>query len=197
MALFFGLQSLQAYSVFGWFAEVYRDAGFSAGDAGLLLGVITGTSIPLSFVVPTLAARAHEPDAPGVRGDGLLPGRVRRADPRPALAGRAVGGAGRHRHLHVPADPHPDRPARTYAGGHRRALSGFTQAAGYLLAGIGPFGVGVLHDATGGWTVPLLALVAICVPAAGRRAGARAAGVRRGRAGHARLTAHGMASLRT
>ena len=32
MALFFGLQSLQAYSIFGWFAEVYRDAGFSAHD---------------------------------------------------------------------------------------------------------------------------------------------------------------------
>ena len=36
------------------------------------------------------------------------------------------------------------------------ALSGFTQSMGYLLAAIGPFGVGVLHDATGGWTVPLL-----------------------------------------
>ncbi len=57
MALFFGLQSLQAYSIFGWFAEVYRDAGFSAHTAGLLLGVITGISIPLSFVIPTLAAR--------------------------------------------------------------------------------------------------------------------------------------------
>ena len=32
MAVFFGLQSLQAYSVFGWFAELYRDAGFSAHD---------------------------------------------------------------------------------------------------------------------------------------------------------------------
>ena len=38
MALFFGLQSLQAYSIFGWFAELYRDAGFSAHTAGLLLG---------------------------------------------------------------------------------------------------------------------------------------------------------------
>ena len=53
MALFFGLQSLQAYSIFGWFAELYRDAGFSAHTAGLLLGVITGVSIPLSFVIPS------------------------------------------------------------------------------------------------------------------------------------------------
>ena len=35
MALFFGLQSVQAYSIFGWFAEVYRDAGFDPHTAGL------------------------------------------------------------------------------------------------------------------------------------------------------------------
>ena len=30
MALFFGIQSLQAYAVFGWLPQIYRDAGFSA-----------------------------------------------------------------------------------------------------------------------------------------------------------------------
>ena len=57
MALFFGLQSLQAYSVFGWFAQVCRDAGFSPGAAGLLLGVIAAMSIPLSFWLPAASAR--------------------------------------------------------------------------------------------------------------------------------------------
>ena len=38
MALFFGLQSLQAYSIFGWFAQLWRDAGYSAEQAGLLVG---------------------------------------------------------------------------------------------------------------------------------------------------------------
>ena len=32
------------------------------------------------------------------------------------------------------------------------ALSGFTQSLGYLMAVVGPFAVGALHDATGGWT---------------------------------------------
>src|SRR4051795_3582787 len=58
MALFFGLQSLQAYSIFGWFAQLYRDAGFSAHTAGLLLGVNTGVSIPLSFLIPALVVRS-------------------------------------------------------------------------------------------------------------------------------------------
>ena len=41
---------------------------------------------------------------------------------------------------------------------------GSTQAVGYLLAAVGPFGMGVLHDASGGWTVPLLVLLALAVP---------------------------------
>ncbi|MCD9153565.1 hypothetical protein [Aeromicrobium duanguangcaii] len=34
------------------------------------------------------------------------------------------------------------------------------QDLGYLVAGLGPFGVGALHDATGSWTAPLVALIA-------------------------------------
>src|ERR1700754_4301400 len=52
-------------------------------------------------------------------------------------------------------------------------LSGMAQSVGYLLAAAGPFAVGVLHDMTGGWTVPLLALLLALVPqgAAGVLAG--------------------------
>jgi len=39
--------------------------------------------------------------------------------------------------------------ARTPEG--TAALSGFTQSVGYVIAAIGPFGVGVLYDLTGGW----------------------------------------------
>jgi CP family cyanate transporter-like MFS transporter len=33
-----------------------------------------------------------------------------------------------------------------------------------LIAVIGPFAVGALHDSSDGWTVPLLVLLALCVP---------------------------------
>ena len=52
--------------------------------------------------------------------------------------------------------------AHTSAG--TAALSGFTQSTGYLIAGIGPFAVGVLHDGSGGWTVPLVVLLVLVVP---------------------------------
>ena len=53
---------------------------------------------------------------------------------------------------------------RTRTAGATAALSGWTQSTGYLMAAIGPFGVGVLHEATDGWTVPLLVLIALSVP---------------------------------
>jgi CP family cyanate transporter-like MFS transporter len=43
------------------------------------------------------------------------------------------------------------------------ALSTLAQSSGYLLATVGPFGMGLLHSATGGWTLPLALLLAIAV----------------------------------
>ncbi|MFD0784327.1 MFS transporter, partial [Micromonospora azadirachtae] len=46
------------------------------------------------------------------------------------------------------------------------ALSAFAQSAGYLIAALGPFLVGVLYEQTGGWTAPIvLLLVALAVQA--------------------------------
>src|SRR5690606_41526094 len=42
-------------------------------------------------------------------------------------------------------------------------LSGMAQSAGYLLAAGGPLGLGLAHDLTGAWLVPLLLLVAAAV----------------------------------
>jgi CP family cyanate transporter-like MFS transporter len=163
MAALFGLQSLQAYAIFGWFAQVYRDAGFSAGTAGLLLGVVTGVSIPLSFWLPTLAARLHDQTVLicalvacyplGYLGLILAP----------------VGGAWLWAVvIGVGTSVFPvvltliGLRSRTSAG--TAALSGFTQSVGYLIAAVGPFGVGLLYGLTGGWTVPLSALILLTVP---------------------------------
>lgn len=163
MAGFFGLQSLQAYSIFGWFAQVYRDAGFSASTAGLLLGVITAISIPLSFWVPSIVARLHNQSwlilalvacyPIGYLGLIFAP-----------VAGAWVWAVA----VGIGASVFPlvltliGLRARTSAG--TAALSGFTQSVGYLIAAIGPFGMGLLYDVTGGWTVPLSVLLVLVVP---------------------------------
>jgi CP family cyanate transporter-like MFS transporter len=43
------------------------------------------------------------------------------------------------------------------------ALSLMTQALGYFIAMLGPLAFGLVHDLSGGWTVPLLFLMAVAV----------------------------------
>jgi CP family cyanate transporter-like MFS transporter len=50
-------------------------------------------------------------------------------------------------------------PSATDAG----RLSGMAQSVGYLLAAAGPWGAGVLFAATGSWTYPLLAVIAVAI----------------------------------
>jgi CP family cyanate transporter-like MFS transporter len=163
MAFFFGLQSLQAYSIFGWFAEIFRDAGFSATTAGVLLGVITAMSIPLSFWLPALAARMQNQKVLIVALIACYPigylGIILAPVAGAWLWAVAVGTATAVFPVVLTLI---GLRARTSEG--TAALSGFTQSVGYLFAGVGPFGMGLLFQLTGGWTVPLLALLALTVP---------------------------------
>lgn len=163
MALFFGLQSLQAYSVYGWFGVVFRDAGFSPTTAGLLLGVIGALSIPLSLMIPWLAARTDD-QRPMVWAlmacyplgyGGLVLAPVAGAWLWATLIGIGLS-------IFPLALVLIGLRARTPDG--TAALSGWTQAVGYLIAAVGPFGLGIVHDLSGGWTVPLLALLVLSVP---------------------------------
>jgi CP family cyanate transporter-like MFS transporter len=163
MAGFFGFQSLQAYAIFGWFAQLWRDSGYSATVAGVLAGVVAGTSIPLSLWLPNLLARTGDPRRVlfsvlacypvGYVGLILAPHDL-------AVLWAVVVGAG------TTAFPLVltliGLRARTPEG--TAALSAFTQSSGYLLAAVGPFAVGVVHGATGGWTLPLALLLVLALP---------------------------------
>ncbi|MGI8701081.1 MAG: CynX/NimT family MFS transporter [Nocardioidaceae bacterium] len=163
MALFFGLQSIQAYAVFGWLPQIFRDAGFSAATAGLLLGITTATSIPISLVLPGLAARGrHLPLViVGLCSAYLLGylGLILDARGAPWLWALLIGIGGGIFPLALTLI---SLRARTSDG--TAALSGFAQSLGYLLAGGGPLMMGVLYGATGGWTVPLVVLIVLLFP---------------------------------
>lgn len=165
MAAFFGTQSLQAYAVFGWLAQIYRDAGFSAATAGLLLGVAAATSIPISFVLPRIAVRIAN-QAPLILGlcasyvvgyTGLIFWPEQGAWLWALTIGIGTG-------IFPLILTMIGLRARTSDG--TAALSGFTQSVGYLIAAVGPFMMGALYGATGGWTVPLTVLTLLVVPQA-------------------------------
>jgi CP family cyanate transporter-like MFS transporter len=163
MALLFGLQSLQAYSVFGWFAQLYRDAGFTASTAGLLLGAITGMSIPLSVVIPAIAGRLGDPTrlfVPLMACYPLAYVGLLLAPHGGAWLWAVLLGSGLSTFPLVLTLI--GMRARTAAG--TSALSGFTQSVGYTISVAGPFAVGALYDATDGWHVPLVLLITVWVP---------------------------------
>jgi len=163
MALFFGLQSLQAYAVFGWFAQLWRDSGYSATVAGVLAGLLAGTAIPLSLWLPNMLARSADPRRVmfavivcyPIGYVGLMIAPYRLAPVWAVVVGVAT--------VTFPLIlTLIGLRARTPEG--TAALSAFTQSTGYLIAAAGPFTIGVLHSATGGWTVPLGLLLVLSLP---------------------------------
>ena len=130
MTLFFGLQSLNAYAVFGWFATLWRDAGFGAGH-GQRPGRDRRRDVDPALAVGAPGRGPARRPALGARaGHELLPGRLPRPDRRPARARGAVGGGPRRRAGDLPdrADPGsgcapgpPAPPPRSPAGRSRPA----------------------------------------------------------------------------
>ncbi len=163
MAVCFGLQSLQAYAIFGWFAQLWRDAGYSPVAAGALVGLVGGVSIPLSLWLPTAAARRESQvgillaviACYPVGYVGLMIAPYSLAVPCAVLIG--VGTCTFALVLTLIG-------LRSRTPGGTAALSGFTQSTGYLLAASGPFAVGAVYHATDGWTWPLLLLIGLTVP---------------------------------
>jgi CP family cyanate transporter-like MFS transporter len=163
MILFFGLQSLQAYVVFGWFATLWRDAGYSATAAGFLVGLLAAMSIPLSLWAPAALARSARPrrlllffmTCYPVGYLALLIAPHGLAVPAAVLVGT---GAVTFPLVLVLINMRSRTPAGT------AALSSVAQSVGYLIAGVGPFAIGVIHEHTGGWRWPLWVLIAVCVP---------------------------------
>lgn len=163
MALAFGLQSMQAYTIYGWFSQLWRDAGFSPTQAGLLVGLVAGTSIPLSLWLPRLLARSDRPWIVLAAVVACYPAACVGLIVAPydlAIVWAVLTGAATTTFPLVLTLI----GLRARTSGGTAALSGFTQSAGYLLAALGPFTIVVLYDATGGWTTPLLLMIALTLP---------------------------------
>jgi MFS transporter, CP family, cyanate transporter len=163
LAVFFGLQGLEAYVVVGWLPSILRDAGLSATRAGVLLAICTGLGAPISLLLPRLAARGPDqrawvvavvlPAVAGYLGLWLIPAWA------PLLWVVLIGlGLGAFPLALVLIGLRAATPRGT------SDLSSLVQGVGYLIAVAGPLAVGVLHDLTGAWDLPLMLLLVLLVP---------------------------------
>jgi MFS transporter, CP family, cyanate transporter len=163
LAVFFGIQSLEAYVVMGWLPSVLRDAGLGAERAGAMLGVAMVVGGPVALLLPRVAGRTDD-QRPFVVGLVLLSaggyaGLLLAPAAQPLLWTVLLG-------LGLGAFPLAllllGLRAATATG--TAALSSFVQGVGYLIAAMGPVTIGVLRDRTGSWTIPLLVLTGLLVP---------------------------------
>lgn len=160
ITVFFGLQSLLAYTVMGWLPQILGDAGVDRTTAGLLLAITMVLGVPVSLIVPPLAARRKSQSGMvlglglllmgGVLGLALAPGAA------PGLWVVLVGvGMGMFPLALVLIS------LRTGSTADTARLSAMAQSVGYLISAAGPFAFGVLRGATGDWTVSMLVLVGL------------------------------------
>ncbi|MFI9260761.1 CynX/NimT family MFS transporter [Streptomyces sioyaensis] len=163
LALFFGLQATAAYITMGWMPQIFRDAGVPAGTAGVLLAVTMAVGVPLSFVVPRLAARMRH-QGPLVVLLGLC-GLAGEAGLYLAPAAGAWAWAllmGVSNCAFTLALTMIGMRATSSAGVVK--LSAFVQCVGYLLSIPGPLLVGTLYQHSGGWGLPIALMAGLMVP---------------------------------
>ncbi|MEV6903053.1 MFS transporter [Amycolatopsis sp. NPDC051372] len=160
VTIFFGLQSFIAYVVMGWLPQVFIDSGVSKGDAGLLLGLISVIAVPISLVIPPVAARQGSQSwwifGMGVCGVAGMLGLLVAPAFSPLLWSVLIGIG-----MSVFSLALTVIALRARTGAETARLSGMAQGFGYLLAAVGPFVFGLLHDATGSWSVSLIVLIAV------------------------------------
>jgi CP family cyanate transporter-like MFS transporter len=161
----FAVSGVIAYTSFAWLPKLLVDvAGVTPAVAGVLLALFGFMGLPASLAVPLLVTR----------------GNATRVLFGVAVVAGLVGVAGL---LFVPSFAtwlwvalFASAPllfpltlvllglrTRTHEGAV--ALSSFVQSGGYAIAALFPVGIGLLHDATGSWTAPLVVLAAVIAAA--------------------------------
>ncbi|TVR34658.1 MAG: MFS transporter [Nitriliruptor sp.] len=163
LMVFFGIQSMEAYVAMGWLPSIFQDAGVSPTRAGLLTALTMVLGVPVALLVPPLAARRPDQrgwvvalvaaSVLGYLGLWLAAGRA------PLLWSLLLGiGLGAFPLALLLIGLRARSPQTT------SELSSLVQGWGYLLAAMGPLAIGVLHEVTGGWDVPLVALLVLLLP---------------------------------
>ena len=162
VTIFMGMQSLLYYATLSWLPTMLRDRGESASGAGDLLALMGVGNLAVSLLVPMAAQRMRSqvtlvaPTVVAIAG-GLAALLYAPLGGAPAWA--LILGAGQNAALALAIF---FTAARAPHAGAAASLSSLAQAVGYLLASAGPLEVGLLHSATGSWTLPVTVLFVLC-----------------------------------
>jgi CP family cyanate transporter-like MFS transporter len=172
VSAFMALSACGFYTMLAWFPSIVRRTGASEEYAGWMLFVYQLVGVLMSVVTPLVLARLPDQRPIAAAGSvlamlgylGLL------VVPDLTLLWALVTGIGAGTLFYLALAFFSLRAADPRSSA---SLSGMGQSLGYLFAAAGPVAIGALHDATGGWGVPLgvLAVLAAVHTVVGLRAG--------------------------
>lgn len=160
VTVFMGLQSTVFYALITWLPTIEHNRGASAAEAGWHQFILQIVSIVGNIAAAALIHRLKTQRLlaaglallmfVGVAGELLLPSA--------ALVWIVCMGVSAGGSIVVALSLFG---LRTSHHGQASALSGMAQCIGYLLAAAGPIVVGLIHDMTGNWILPLTLLLAL------------------------------------
>jgi MFS transporter, CP family, cyanate transporter len=172
VSAFMALSACGFYTMLAWFPSIVVSTGASEEYAGWMLFVYQIIGVVMSGVVPLLLARL--PDQRLVAAGGAFLAMIGYLGllvlPDLSLLWALVTGVGAGTLFFLALAFFSLRAADPRSSA---SLAGMGQSIGYLFAATGPVAIGALHDATGGWTLPLtvLAVLAAVHTVVGLRAG--------------------------
>lgn len=160
VSLFMALQSLAFYTLIDWFTPYAQSTGYTQAEAGWLLFLYQAVAIVANLGCMVALKRLRDARLTalvssaaifcGMLGLLLLP--------QLAALWLVIAGSGAGASLVLCLSLFNLR-----ARDHRQAsqLSGMAQCVGYALAALGPLAFGILHQQSGGWTLPLTLLAVL------------------------------------
>jgi CP family cyanate transporter-like MFS transporter len=160
VTLFLGINSLVYYVVIGWLPAILISQGYSEAQAGSLHGLLQlATAVP-GLLIPIVLHKLKDQ-----RGIAIIVAIMCAVSaigywllPQQAVVWTLIFGFGSGATMIL---------GLTFIGlragsAHQAAaLSGMAQSVGYLLAACGPPVMGKIHDASGDWHIPLIAVAVI------------------------------------
>ncbi len=165
LAFFMGLQSFLFYVTISWLPEMMTAKGIDIETAGWMLSVTQLVGLPFGFLAPVLAGRFKSQWFLVIMLGGFaLFGYVGLFIGTASFAalfvysvfiGMALGGIFPLCLAFI--------ALRARTAGQVAQLSGMVQSIGYLLAAIGPMFIGYLHDISGTWSIPLIAIIIVTI----------------------------------
>ena len=162
VTLFLGINSLVYYVIIGWLPAILQSIGYSEAQAGSLHGLLQLATAAPGLAIPLILHRLKDQ-----RGIAVLVAMMCAVSalglwflPSQAVMWTLIFGFGSGATMILGLTFIGLRASSAHQAA---ALSGMAQAVGYLLAACGPPVMGKIHDASGDWHIPLIAVALISV----------------------------------